>query len=77
MVKNLFVGGSTRRPWRLEHEVRGKDLRRGYDRYVVMEAFTPGVPLGGVAASVWRMTEKSNVERAIKGLAFLKALFAA
>jgi len=30
----------------------------------------------GPAASIWRSTEKSNVELATKGLFFLEALFA-
>ena len=47
----------------------------GYDRYVVIEAFTPEIPVGGLAASIWRSTEESNVELARKGLSFLKALF--
>ena len=48
-----------------------------YDRYVVIEAFTPEIPVGGLAASIWRSTEESNVELARKGLSFLEALFSA
>ncbi len=51
-------------------------VRIGYDRYVVIEAFTPEIPVGGLAASIWRATEKSNVELARKGLSFLEVLFA-
>jgi D-psicose/D-tagatose/L-ribulose 3-epimerase len=47
-----------------------------YDRYVVIEAFTPEIPVGGLAASIWRSTEDSNVALARKGLFFLEALFA-
>ena len=57
--------------------IRDALVRVGYDRYVVIEAFTPDIPVGGLAASVWRETEKSNIELARKGLSFLKALFAA
>jgi D-psicose/D-tagatose/L-ribulose 3-epimerase len=56
--------------------IRDALVRIGYDRYVVIEAFTPEIPVGGIAASIWRATEKSNVDLARKGLAFLKALFA-
>lgn len=50
--------------------------RIGYDRYVVMESFTPDIAVGALAASIWRATEKSNTVLAEKGLSFLKALFA-
>ena len=56
--------------------IRDALVRTGYDRYVVIEAFTPEIPVGGLAASIWRSTEKSNVDLARKGLSFLKALFA-
>jgi D-psicose/D-tagatose/L-ribulose 3-epimerase len=56
--------------------IRDALVRTGYDRYVVMEAFTPEIPVGGLSASIWRSTEKSNVDLARKGLSFLKALFA-
>jgi D-psicose/D-tagatose/L-ribulose 3-epimerase len=55
--------------------IRNALVRTGYDRYVVIEAFTPEIPVGGLAASIWRSTEKSNVDLARKGLSFLKALF--
>jgi D-psicose/D-tagatose/L-ribulose 3-epimerase len=55
--------------------IRDALVRTGYERYVVIEAFTPEIPVGGLAAAIWRSTEKSNVELARKGLAFLKALF--
>ena len=48
----------------------------GYDRYLVIESFTPEVEIIAKAASIWRETEKSGVELASKGLHFLKALFA-
>ena len=55
--------------------IRDALVRIRYDRYVVIEAFTPEIPVGGLAASIWRTTEKSNVELARKGLSFLQALF--
>jgi len=48
----------------------------GYNRYLVIESFTPDVEIIARAASIWRTTEKSNIELAKKGLNFLKALFA-
>ena len=55
-----------------------KDALRNidYDRYVVVESFTPDVEIIARAASIYRETEKSNLDLAKKGLAFLKALFA-
>jgi D-psicose/D-tagatose/L-ribulose 3-epimerase len=50
-------------------------VRVEYDRYVVIEAFMPDIPVGGLAASVWRATEKSGIVLARKGLTYLKALF--
>jgi len=47
-----------------------------YDRYVVIESFTPDVEIIARAASIYRETEKSNLALATKGLTFLKALFA-
>ncbi len=46
-----------------------------YDRYLVIESFTPEVEIIAKAASIWRMTEESGRALAGKGLAFLKALF--
>lgn len=50
-----------------------KDI--GYDRYIVIEAFTPDIELIARAASIWRATEESEWILAEKGLAFLKELF--
>ncbi len=47
-----------------------------YNRYVVIESFTPDVEIIAKAASIWRVTESSNVDLARKGLQFLKGLFA-
>jgi len=47
-----------------------------YNRYVVIESFTPDVEIIAKAASIWRETERSNVDLAHKGINFLKALFA-
>ncbi|MHC4181928.1 MAG: sugar phosphate isomerase/epimerase family protein [Planctomycetota bacterium] len=46
-----------------------------YSRYVVIESFTPDVEIGALSASIWRATEKSNIDLAKKGLFFLKTLF--
>ena len=51
-------------------------LRRiNYDRWVVIESFTPENKVIAKAASIWRDTEKSNFILAEKGLKFLKGLF--
>jgi D-psicose/D-tagatose/L-ribulose 3-epimerase len=47
----------------------------GYDRYVVIESFTPDVEIIAKAASIWRETEISSRTLAEKGLRFLKGLF--
>jgi len=47
-----------------------------YDRYLVIESFTPDVEIIARAASIWRSTEPSAAVLAEKGLHFLKALFA-
>jgi len=46
-----------------------------YDRYVVIESFTPEVKVIAKAASIWRQTEKDGYVLAEKGLNFLKRLF--
>ena len=51
-------------------------LRVAYNRYVVIESFTPDIEIIARAASIYRETEVSNLALATKGLAFLKALFA-
>ncbi|OQA23300.1 MAG: D-tagatose 3-epimerase [Actinobacteria bacterium ADurb.Bin346] len=52
-------------------------LRRiNYDRWVVIESFTPENKVIAKAASIWRDTEKSNFILAEKGLKFLRGLFA-
>lgn len=48
----------------------------GYDRYLVIESFTPEVEIIARAASIWRETEKSSADLAGKGLRFLRGLFA-
>jgi D-psicose/D-tagatose/L-ribulose 3-epimerase len=51
-------------------------LRRiNYDRWVVIESFTPENKVIAKAASIWRDTEKSNFILTEKGLKFLKGLF--
>lgn len=46
-----------------------------YGRYLVIESFTPDVEIIARAASIWRSTERSNRELAVKGLKFLRGLF--
>lgn len=46
-----------------------------YDRWVVIESFTPDVKIIAKAASIWRPTEKDADTLADKGLKFLKGLF--
>ena len=51
-------------------------LRRiNYDKWVVIESFTPENKVIAKAASIWRQTEKSDFALAEKGLKFLKGLF--
>ncbi len=47
----------------------------GYDRYIVIESFTPDIELIARAASIWRETEESGWILAEKGLTFLKEMF--
>ncbi len=47
----------------------------GYDRWVVIESFTPEVEIIAKAASIWRQTEKDGWALAEKGLKFVKGLF--
>ena len=47
-----------------------------YDRWVVIESFTPEVEIIARAASIWRQTEKDGYALAEKGLNYLKTLFA-
>jgi D-psicose/D-tagatose/L-ribulose 3-epimerase len=50
-------------------------LRRiNYDKWVVIESFTPENKVIAKAASIWRQTEKSDFALAEKGLKFLKGL---
>jgi D-psicose/D-tagatose/L-ribulose 3-epimerase len=50
-------------------------LRRiNYDKWVVIESFTPENKVIAKAASIWRQTEKSDFALAEKGLGFLKGL---
>jgi len=55
--------------------VRDALKRIGYTRYLVIESFTPDVEIIAKAASIWRSTEKSNRDLAVKGLKFLRGLF--
>lgn len=47
----------------------------GYNRWVVIESFTPDVEIIARAASIWRQTEKDGWALAEKGLNYLKDLF--
>ena len=50
-------------------------LRRiNYDKWIVIESFTPENKVIAKAASIWRQTEKSDFILAEKGLKFLKGL---
>jgi len=46
----------------------------GYDRYMVIETFQPGIEEIAVAASIWRPLAKTQDELAREGLKFLKEL---
>jgi D-psicose/D-tagatose/L-ribulose 3-epimerase len=48
--------------------------RISYDKWVVIESFTPDNKIIAKAASIWRQTEESNEALALKGLKFLKGL---
>jgi len=48
--------------------------RTSYDKWVVIESFTPENKVIAKAASIWRQTEKSDFALAEKGLKFLKGL---
>ena len=50
-------------------------LRRiNYNKWVVMESFTPENQVIAKAASIWRQTETSGFVLAEKGLKYLKGL---
>lgn len=46
-----------------------------YDKWIVIESFTPENKVIAKAASIWRQTEPSAMALASKGLKFLKGLF--
>jgi D-psicose/D-tagatose/L-ribulose 3-epimerase len=46
-----------------------------YDRWIVLEAFTPEVEIIARAASIWRQTEVDGWTLASKGVDFVKGLF--
>ncbi len=48
----------------------------GYDKYIVIESFTPEVKVIAKAASIWRQTEENGFVLAQKGLNYLKELLA-
>jgi D-psicose/D-tagatose/L-ribulose 3-epimerase len=61
-------------------QVRWKEIAEavreiGYDKYVVIEAFTPDMEVIAKAASVWRETEKDALTLAKKAVDFLKKTF--
>ncbi|RLG09577.1 MAG: sugar phosphate isomerase/epimerase [Thaumarchaeota archaeon] len=64
--------GSGHIPWS-EVAQALKDI--GYDRWLVIETFQPGIKEIAVAASIWRPLEKYQELIAINGLKFLKSLF--
>jgi len=58
------------------NEIASAIKKIGYDKYVVIESFTPEVKVIAKAASIWRQTEENGFALAQKGLNFLKELFA-
>lgn len=63
--------GSGHIPWQ---EVASAIKNIGYDRYIVIESFTPGVKEIAKAASIWRKLEVDQDTLAREGLKFLKNL---
>ena len=59
-------------PWK---EVAQALKEIGYNRWLVIETFQPGIKEIAVAASIWRPLEKDQELIAINGLKFLKSLF--
>lgn len=59
-------------PWK---EVAQALKQIGYNRWLVIETFQPGIKEIAVAASIWRPLEKDQELIAINGLKFLKSLF--
>ncbi len=47
----------------------------GYDKYLVIESFTPDVKVIAKAASIWRMIEPSQKDIAVNGVKFLRKMF--
>jgi D-psicose/D-tagatose/L-ribulose 3-epimerase len=47
----------------------------GYDRYVVVETFTPDQEVIARAAAIWRQTEKDAITLAQKSVDFLRKTF--
>ena len=56
-------------PWKRAAEAL---KQTGYDRYVVVETFVPGVKEIAKAAAIWRPLASSDDVIAIEGLKFLK-----
>jgi D-psicose/D-tagatose/L-ribulose 3-epimerase len=46
----------------------------GYNRSIVIEAFSPDIKIIAKATSIWRLLEPSQKDLAVKGLRFLKKL---
>lgn len=59
-------------PW---NEVAEALKEVGYERWLVIETFQPGIKEIAVAASIWRPLEKDQETLASQGLKFLKTLF--
>jgi D-psicose/D-tagatose/L-ribulose 3-epimerase len=65
--------GTGQVPWK---DIAAALADANYDRWVVIESFTPEVEIIAKAASIWRPTEKDADTLADKGLQFLKQLLA-
>lgn len=64
--------GSGHIPWK---EIAQALRQVGYNRWLVIETFQPGIKEIARAASIWRPLEKSQDLLATNGLKFLKGLF--
>ncbi len=64
--------GTGQVPWK---PIADAARKIGYDKWVVIESFTPENKIIAKAASIWRQTEKDDFTLAEKGLKFLRQTF--